>query len=140
MGKALRHGYRKKAFLMTKIDGQTKTAAAKQLDESLRRLQTDRVDLLLFHEVIRETDPGRILEAGGGLEAALEAKTRRGAVHRFHGHKTPDIHYKMLETGFAHNVTFDAVQMPLNVMDTHFDSVETKVLPVLIKHGSACWE
>jgi uncharacterized protein len=136
MGKALRDGYRQKAFLMTKIDGQTKKAAAQQLDESLRRLQTDRIDLLQFHEVIRDTDPAKIFGAGGGMEAIIEAK-KQGKVRYigFTGHKSPDIHYKMLETAFAHNFTFDAVQMPLNVMDAHFDSFEKKVLPVLVKHG-----
>jgi predicted aldo/keto reductase-like oxidoreductase len=136
MGKALRDGYRQKAFLMTKIDGQTKKAATQQLDESLRRLQTDHVDLLQFHEVIRETDPARIMGAGGGMEAVLEAK-KQGKVRYigFTGHKSPDIHLKMLETAFAQNFTFDAVQMPLNVMDAHFNSFEKKVLPVLVKHG-----
>ena len=136
MGKALRDGYRQKAFLMTKIDGQTKSAATQQLDESLRRLQTDHVDLLQFHEVIRDTDPARILGPGGGLEAVLEAK-KQGKVRYigFTGHKSPDIHYKMLETAFARNFTFDAVQMPLNVMDAHFESFEKKVLPVLVQHG-----
>ena len=136
MGKALRDGYRRKAFLMTKIDGQTKSAATRQLDESLHRLQTDHVDLLQFHEVIRNTDPARILGPGGGLEAVLEAK-KRGKVRYigFTGHKNPDIHYKMLETAFARNFTFDAVQMPLNVMDAHFESFEKKVLPVLVEHG-----
>ena len=135
MGKALRDGYRQKAFLMTKIDGQTKAAAAKQIDESLRRLQTDHIDLLQFHEVIREGDPARIFGPGGGMEAMLEAR-KHGKVRYvgFTGHKSPDIHLKMLETGFAHNFTFDAVQMPLNVMDAHFDSFEKKVLPVLVKH------
>ena len=136
MGKALRDGYRQKAFLMTKIDGQTKKAAAQQLEESLRRLQTDHIDLLQFHEVIRDTDPARIFGEGGGMETALEAR-KQGKIRYigFTGHKSPDIHYKMLETGFAHNFTFDAVQMPLNVMDAHFDSFEKKVLPVLVKHG-----
>jgi aryl-alcohol dehydrogenase-like predicted oxidoreductase len=136
MGKALRDGYRQKAFLMTKIDGQTKQAAARQLEESLRRLQTDHIDLLQFHEVIRETDPARILGAGGGMEAVLEAK-KQGKVRYigFTGHKSPDIHLKMLETAFAHQFTFDAVQMPLNVMDAHYNSFEKKVLPVLVKHG-----
>jgi predicted aldo/keto reductase-like oxidoreductase len=136
MGKALRDGYRQKAFLMTKIDGQTKKAAAEQLEESLRRLQTDHVDLLQFHEVIRETDPARIMGAGGGMEAVLEAK-KQGKVRYigFTGHKSPDIHLKMLETAFAHQFTFDAVQMPLNVMDAHYNSFEKKVLPVLVKHG-----
>jgi predicted aldo/keto reductase-like oxidoreductase len=136
MGKALRDGYRQKAFLMTKIDGQISKAATKQLEESLKRLQTDHVDLLQFHEVIRDTDPARIFGAGGGMEAILEAK-KQGKVRYigFTGHKSPDIHYKMLETGFAHDFTFDAVQMPLNVMDAHFESFEKKVLPVLVKHG-----
>jgi predicted aldo/keto reductase-like oxidoreductase len=136
MGKALRDGYRQKAFLMTKIDGRTKQAAAQQLEESLRRLQTDRIDLLQFHEVIRDTDPARIFAAGGGMEAALEAK-KQGKIRYigFTGHKSPDIHFKMLEVAFAHDFTFDAVQMPLNVMDAHFESFEKKVLPVLVKHN-----
>ncbi len=136
MGKALRDGYRQKAFLMTKIDGRTKKAALQQLDESLRRLQTDRIDLLQFHEVIRDTDPDRIFASGGGMEAVLEAR-KQGKVRYigFTGHKSPDIHLKMLETAFAHQFTFDAVQMPLNVMDAHFNSFEKKVLPVLVKHG-----
>ena len=135
MGKALRDGYRQKAFLMTKIDGRTKKAATEQVEESLRRLQTDRIDLLQFHEVIRDTDPARIFAEGGGMEAALAAR-KQGKVRfiGFTGHKSPDIHLKMLETAFAHGFTFDAVQMPLNVMDAHFESFEKKVLPVLVKH------
>jgi len=121
---------------MTKIDGQTKKAALQQLEESLHRLQTDHIDLLQFHEVIRETDPARIFADGGSLEAALEAK-KQGKIRYigFTGHKSPDIHLKMLETAFAHNFTFDSVQMPLNVMDAHYDSFEKKVLPVLVKHN-----
>ena len=136
MGQALRDGYRQKAFLMTKIDGRTRKAASDQLEESLRRLQTDHIDLLQFHEVIRDTDPDRIFANGGGMEAVLEAK-KQGKVRYigFTGHKSPDIHLKMLETAFAHQFTFDAVQMPLNVMDAHFDSFEKKVLPVLVQHG-----
>lgn len=135
MGKALRDGYRQKAFLMTKIDGQTKQAASQQLEESLKRLQTDHIDLLQFHEVIRDTDPDRIFGKGGGMEAVLDAK-KQGKVRYigFTGHKSPDIHLKMLNTAFAHNFMFDAVQMPLNVMDAHFDSFEKKVLPVLVEH------
>jgi aryl-alcohol dehydrogenase-like predicted oxidoreductase len=135
MGKALRDGYRQKAFLMTKVDGQTKQAAEQQLEESLRRLQTDHVDLLQFHEVIRETDPARIFGEGGSIEAALAAR-KAGKIRYigFTGHKSPDIHLKMLETAFAHQFMFDAVQMPLNVMDAHYDSFEKKVLPVLLKH------
>jgi uncharacterized protein len=136
MGKALRDGYRQKAFLMTKIDGRTRKAAAQQIEESLRRLQTDRIDLLQFHEVIRDTDPERIFAAGGGMEAALDAK-KQGKVRYigFTGHKSPDIHLKMLQTASAHQFTFDAVQMPLNVMDAHYDSFEKKVLPVLVKEN-----
>jgi predicted aldo/keto reductase-like oxidoreductase len=135
MGKSLRDGYRQKAFLMTKIDGQTKKAAAAQLDESLRRLQTDHVDLLQFHEVIRMTDPGRIFAPAGGIEAVLEAR-KAGKVRYvgFTGHKNPNMHLKMLETAAAHQFHFDAVQMPLNVMDAHYESFEKKVLPVLVKN------
>jgi uncharacterized protein len=136
MGKALRDGYRQKAFLMTKIDGRNKTAAATQLNESLRRLQTDRIDLLQFHEVIRDSDPDRIFAEGGGMEAAVEAR-KAGKIRfiGFTGHKSPDIHLKMLATASKHGFTFDAVQMPLNVMDAHFDSFEKKVLPVLTRDG-----
>src|SRR5207237_8586602 len=103
---------------------------------SLSRLQTDHIDLLQFHEVIRDTDPARIFGAGGGMEAVLEAK-KQGKVRYigFTGHKSPDIHFKMLEVAFSHDFTFDAVQMPLNVMDAHFESFEKKVLPVLVKHN-----
>jgi predicted aldo/keto reductase-like oxidoreductase len=136
MGKALRDGYRQKAFLMTKIDGRNKATAASQINESLKRLQTDRIDLLQFHEVIRDNDPDRIFAAGGALEAVLEAK-KAGKIHYigFTGHKSPDIHMKMLATASAHQFTFDSVQMPLNVMDHHFDSFEAKVLPILQKQN-----
>ena len=135
MGKALRDGYRQKAFLMTKIDGRTKQAAAQQLEESLKRLQTDHIDLLQFHEVIRESDPGRVFGPGGGMEAVVEAR-KEGKVRYigFTGHKSPDIHLEMLKTAFAHNFTFDAVQMPLNVMDAQYESFQKKVLPVLLEH------
>jgi len=135
MGKALRDGYRERAFLMTKIDGRTKTAATVQLNESLRRLQTDRIDLLQFHEVIRDSDPDRVFAQNGGMEAVLEAK-KAGKVRfiGFTGHKSPDIHLKMLATASKHGFKFDAVQMPLNVMDAHFNSFEKKVLPVLTEN------
>jgi predicted aldo/keto reductase-like oxidoreductase len=136
MGNALRGGYRQKAFLMSKIDGRTKSAAVSQINESLRRLQTDRIDLLQFHEVIRDTDPDRIFAEGGGLEAVLEAQ-KAGKIRfiGFTGHKSPDIHLKMLNTASKHGFQFDAVQMPLNVMDAHFNSFEKKVLPTLLKDG-----
>jgi len=136
MGKALRDGYRKKAFLMTKIDARTKKGATQQIDESLRRLQTEVIDLLQFHEVIRETDPDLIFAPNGGMEAVVEAK-QKGKVRYigFTGHKSPDIHLKMLNTAFAHNFTLNSVQMPLNLMDAHYNSFEKKVLPVLVKHN-----
>jgi predicted aldo/keto reductase-like oxidoreductase len=136
MGKALRDGYRQKAFLMTKIDGRNRVTATNQINDSLKRLQTDRIDLLQFHEVIRDNDPDRIFAAGGALEAVMEAR-KAGKVRYigFTGHKSPDIHLKMLTTASAHQFTFDAVQMPLNVMDHHFNSFESKVLPVLQKQN-----
>ncbi|HJU28306.1 MAG TPA: aldo/keto reductase, partial [Candidatus Binataceae bacterium] len=134
MGKALRDGYREKVFLMTKLDGRTAKAAAQQLDESLRRLQTDHVDLIQFHEVIRYSDPERIFAPGGGMEAMLKAR-QAGKVRfiGFTGHKSPEIHLEMLKTASAHDFTFDTVQMPLNVMDAHFDSFQREVLPVLVE-------
>ena len=136
MGRALRDGYRQKAFLMTKIDGRNKTTAATQINESLRRLQTDRIDLLQFHEVIRDSDSDRIFAKGGAMEAVLEAQ-KAGKVRfiGFTGHKSPDIHLKMLATASKHGFSFDAVQMPLNVMDAHFNSFEKKVLPILTRDG-----
>ena len=134
MGKALRDGYRRKAFLMTKIDGRTKQAAALQIDESLSRLQTDHVDLMQFHEVIRLEDPDRIFASGGAMESMLAAK-RAGKVRfiGFTGHKDPFVHLRMLELAKAHDFHFDAVQMPLNVMDTHFRSFQQQVVPVLVE-------
>jgi predicted aldo/keto reductase-like oxidoreductase len=134
VGKALRDGYRDKAFVMTKIDGRTKESAAQQIDESLGRLRTDRIDLLQFHEVIRMNDPDRIFAPGGGMEAAVDAK-KAGKIRYigFTGHKSPQIHLHMLETASKNGFTFDSVQMPLNVMDAHYDSFEKLVLPVLVK-------
>jgi predicted aldo/keto reductase-like oxidoreductase len=134
MGKALLDGYRQRAFLMTKIDGRTKKSAAQQIEESLRRFQTDHIDLLQFHEIIRMEDPDRIFAAGGGMEAAVEAQ-KAGKVRYigFTGHKSPDMHLKMLQTADAHKFRFDAVQMPLNVMDAHYNSFGKKVLPVLVQ-------
>src|ERR1051326_6311735 len=136
MGKALRDGYRQKAFLMTKIDGRTKESAAKQLDESLRRLQTDRIDLLQHHEVIRYDDPDRIFAPGLAMEAFLDAK-KAGKIRYigFTGHKDPHIHLYMLETAKKHNFHFDTIQMPLNLMDAHFRSFEKAVVPVAQAEG-----
>jgi predicted aldo/keto reductase-like oxidoreductase len=134
MGKALRDGYRQKAFLMTKIDGRNKEEATRQLDESLSRLQTDHVDLLQHHEIIRYEDADRIFAEGGAMEAFFEAK-RAGKLRYigFTGHKDPHIHLYMLEIAARHGFRFDAVQMPLNVMDAHYRSFEKLVLPELVK-------
>lgn len=134
MGKALRDGYRQKAFLMTKIDGRTKKSAVNQIDESLRRLQTDHVDLMQYHEVIRLEDPDRIFADGGAVEAMVEAK-QAGKIRYigFTGHKDPLVHLRMLDIADAYKFKFDAVQMPLNVMDAHFRSFEHQVVPRLVK-------
>jgi len=138
MGKALADGYRSKVFLMTKIDGRTKAEAAMQIDKSLERLQTDHVDLMQFHEVIRLEDPDRIFADGGAMEAMLDAK-KAGKVRYigFTGHKDPYVHLRMLDEARARQVHFDTVQMPLNVMDAHFRSFEHDVLPVLVREGIA---
>jgi predicted aldo/keto reductase-like oxidoreductase len=135
MGKALRDGYRQKVFLMTKIDGRTRQEAARQMDESLKRLQTDHIDLLQHHEVIRPEDPDRIFGEGGAQEAMVEAR-KAGKIRYigFTGHKDPFIHLRMLDTAAKNHFHFDAVQMPLNVMDAHFRSFEDRVLPVLLKN------
>jgi predicted aldo/keto reductase-like oxidoreductase len=134
MGKALRDGYRDKVFLMSKIDGRTKALAAKQIDESLKRLQTDRLDLMQHHEIIRVEDPDRIFSDGGAHEALVEAQ-KAGKVRYigFTGHKDPFIHLRTLEVAAQKGIRFDAVQFPLNVMDAHFRSFEKQVLPVLVK-------
>jgi len=136
MGKALRDGYRDKVFLMTKVDGRTKKAAKQQLDESLRRLQTDHVDLWQLHEVIRLEDPDQAFAEGGAIEALQEAKQAGKCRYLgFTGHKDPAVHLRMLETAAKHGFHFDTVQMPLNVMDAHFRSFEHQVLPRLLEQG-----
>jgi len=134
MGKALRDGYRSKAFLMTKLDGRTAQSATQQLEESLRRLQTDHVNLIQIHEVIRMSDPDRVFAPGGAIEALVKAK-KEGKVRHigFTGHKSPAIHLHMLATADKHGFLFDSVQMPLNVMDAHFNSFIHQVLPVAVK-------
>jgi predicted aldo/keto reductase-like oxidoreductase len=133
MGKALRDGYRQKVFLMTKIDGRMRQSAAQQIDQSLRRLQTDHLDLLQFHEIIRMSDPDRIFAPGGALEAVLAAR-QAGKVRYigFTGHKSPDIHLHMLETADAHGFAFDTVQMPLNVLDAHTEGFARRVVPAAV--------
>jgi predicted aldo/keto reductase-like oxidoreductase len=134
MGKALRDGYRDKAFLMTKIDGRSKQEATRQLDESLRRLKTDRIDLVQHHEVIRFEDPHRIFDSEGANAALIEARAAGKLRYiGFTGHKDPRIHLHTLEVAREHGFSFDTVQMPLNVMDAHYRSFEKLVLPELVK-------
>src|SRR5882762_6836967 len=134
MGKALRDGYRGKVFLMTKIDGRSKKAASRQLEESLRRLQTDCIDLVQHHEIIRFEDPHRVFDEEGANAALVEARQAGKLRHiGFTGHKDPHIHLHMLETAREHGYRFDTVQMPLNVMDAHYRSFEKLVLPELIR-------
>jgi aryl-alcohol dehydrogenase-like predicted oxidoreductase len=138
MGRALRDGYRAKAFLMTKVDGRTKAAAARQIDESLERLGTDHLDLLQLHEVIRMEDPDRFFSPGGAVEAFVEAREAgKARFLGFTGHKDPHVHLYMLETAEQRGFHFDTVQMPLNVMDAHFRSFEKLVLPEAMRLGVA---
>ena len=134
MGDALRQGYRDRVFLMTKIDGRNRSEAARQIDESLRRLKTDRIDLVQHHEVIRFEDPNRIFAEDGAQAAFLDAQ-RAGKLRYigFTGHKDPLVHLHMLEVAARHGFRFDAVQMPLNVMDAHYRSFAKLVLPELVR-------
>src|ERR1700678_1117754 len=138
MGQALRDGYRSKVFLMTKMDGRTKEAYKLQLEQSLGRLQTDVIDLVQFHEVIRMEDPDRIFASGGALEAAVAAR-EAGKIRYigFTGHKDPAVHLRMLATAQKHGFHFDTVQMPINVMDAHFRSFTSEVIPVALQQGTA---
>jgi aryl-alcohol dehydrogenase-like predicted oxidoreductase len=138
MGKALKDGYRKRVFLMTKYNGRTRQMAAKQIDESLRRLQVETIDLIQFHENIRMEDPDRFFAPGGALEAVLAAK-KAGKVRYigFTGHKDPAVHLRMLDVAAQHKFHFDACQMPLNVLDYHFRSFTHQVVPRLVKEGIA---
>ncbi len=98
MGKALADGYRDKVFLMTKFDGRTKKSAAEQIDESLKRLQVDHVDLIQFHENIRLEDPDRFFAPGGAVEACVAAqKAGKARYIGFTGHKDPLVHLRMLD-------------------------------------------
>jgi aryl-alcohol dehydrogenase-like predicted oxidoreductase len=135
LGKGLR-GHRKDVFLMTKVctHGRDASLATLMLEQSLRRLQTDYLDLWQVHGVSFQNDPDLFIRPGGAAEALLKAK-RDGKVKfvGFTGHKDPDVHLAMLNTGFP----FDAVQMPLNPFDANFFSFEQKVLPALRERGIA---
>ncbi|MBJ6751511.1 aldo/keto reductase [Geomonas anaerohicana] len=134
MGKALKDGYRDRVFLMTKIDGRSRQEAARQLDQSLQRLQVDMIDLVQHHEVLRFEDPHRIFDEDGAHQALLEAR-QAGKIRYlgFTGHKDPQIHLHMLRVAAENGFRFDAVQMPLNVMDAHFRSFQQMVLPELVR-------
>src|SRR5918994_1931782 len=136
MGTVLRDCYRSRVFLMTKIDGRSRAEAARQLDESLRRLDTDCIDLVQHHEVIRYEDPHRIFDEEGANAALVEARDAGKLRYiGFTGHKDPRIHLHTLEVAKEHGFTFDAVQMPLNVMDAHYRSFERLVLPELVRQN-----
>lgn len=136
MGKALEGGRRQKVFLMTKIDGRSRKAATKQLDESLRRLKTDTIDLVQHHEVIRFEDPDRIFDPEGANAALVDAqKAGKLRFIGFTGHKDPRIHLYMLEVAQRNGFQFASAQMPLNVMDAHFRSFGKLVVPELVKQG-----
>jgi predicted aldo/keto reductase-like oxidoreductase len=138
VGKALQDGYRNKAFLMTKIDGRTGAAARQQIDQSLKRLKTDHIDLLQIHEVIRMGDPEQAFQPGNVIDVLKQAR-KDGKIRfiGFTGHKSPEIHLHMIETADRHGFTFDTVQMPVNALDLHFDSFGQRVIPVAQKHGMA---
>jgi aryl-alcohol dehydrogenase-like predicted oxidoreductase len=132
MGKALLGGYRERVFLMTKHHGRNRGTAEQHLDDSLRRLRTDVIDLWQFHEVIYDSDPDMIRGPGGGIEVARRAK-EAGKVRLvgFIGHKDPAIFRKMLDAGYD----WDAIQMPLNVLNAQFRSFEREIMPVLVERG-----
>ena len=136
MGQALGGGRRAQVFLMTKVctHGRGRREAMRQLEQSLKRLRTDHLDLWQVHEVVYENDPDRHAAPEGALEALAQAK-REGKVRfvGFTGHKSPAIHLKMLRTGFP----FDACQLPLNCLDGTFRSFEQDVLPELVRRGIA---
>ena len=131
-GKALRDGYRDKVFLMTKTTGRSKQAALKQLDDSLRRMKVDVIDLWQAHQVVEKDEPARILAKGGAIEAFDQAR-KAGKVRfiGFTGHRHPELLMQMLESGYP----WDTVQMPINVLDPHFRSFSKTVLPAAVKKG-----
>jgi predicted aldo/keto reductase-like oxidoreductase len=133
MGKALAEGGRRdKTFLMTKVCGRTAKEAQSNLEDSLRRLKTDRIDLWQFHEMVYDNDPDWIFAPDGAIHAGIKAlKDGKVRYLGFTGHKDPLIHMKMLEKPFD----WAAVQMPLNVMDVHYRSFQRNVLPILLRRG-----
>jgi aryl-alcohol dehydrogenase-like predicted oxidoreductase len=136
MGKALRDGYREKAFVMSKIDGRSEKEAMRQLEESLQRLQVETIDLVQHHEILRFEDPHRVFDPEGAHAALVKAQ-QQGKIRfiGFTGHKDPRVHLYMLEVARDLGIRFDAVQMPLNVMDAHYRSFEKLVLPELVREN-----
>ncbi len=137
MGQALKDGYRHKAFLMTKLDARTAEDYNKQLEQSMGRLDTDVMDLVQFHEILRFEDPDRIFAEDGAIHAAMAAR-KAGKIRYigFTGHKDPLIHLRMFEVAEQHGFHFDTVQMPVNAMDAHFRSFTKQVIPVAAKAGT----
>src|SRR5260370_35383043 len=129
MGKAVRAGCRRRGVLMNKIDGRSKDGAARQIEESLRRLETDHIDLLQFHEIIRPTDPDRIFAPGGAIEAAIEAR-QAGKIRYigFTGHQSPPSAPEMRRSPARHQFRFRTLPKAPNVMDAHYHSFEKVVL------------
>ncbi len=137
MGQALKDGYRQKVFLMTKLDARTAKDFDKQLEQSMGRLDTDVVDLVQFHEILRFEDPDRIFADNGAIHAAMAARQAGKVRHiGFTGHKDPQIHLRMFEVAAQHGFKFDTVQMPVNVFDAHFRSFTNEVIPVAVKAGT----
>lgn len=137
MGQALKDGYRHKVFLMSKMDARTAKDYNKQLEQSMGRLDTDVIDLVQFHEILRFEDPDRIFADDGAIHAAMEAK-KAGKIRYigFTGHKDPAIHLRMFEIAEQHGFKFDSVQMPVNAMDAHFRSFTNQVIPVAQRNGT----
>ena len=135
MGMALAEGnYRERAFLMTKDCAHDRKAdhSMQKLEESLRRLKTDYLDLWQIHEVVWEDDPERIMAPGGSLEAMVKAK-EQGKVRfiGFTGHKSPHLHRQLLTS----ELPWDTVQMPINVFDAHFSSFQHEIMPMCLEQG-----
>ena len=141
MGKALKDGYRNRVFLMTKYNVRTRESAARQIDESLKRLQVDVIDLIQFHENIRMEDPDRYFAPGGAHEAVLAAK-KAGKVRYigFTGHKDPAVHLRMLDIAAQHNFHFDSCQMPLGPSSRTMSGKRYYVLLCRAEAARACRE
>ena len=139
MGKALEDGYREKVFLMTKIDGRTKKIASEQINKALKRLKTDYLDLVQYHEILRYEDSYRIFDEKDGAHLAVLEAQKAGKIRHigFTGHKDPAIHLRFVEVAAEYGFTPATAQMPINPMDWHFNSFTRKVVPEFVKKGIA---